>query len=311
MPYRLDSPRHTNDKIKQIVCECMSDAAVQLTQKRKHKSKGLHEAIHETRKHFKEIRAVLRLLRAEPGVNFDSENSWFREQARSLATLRDAKAMLETCDKLSAFFAKQLDHDPFPALHRKLDARLDVVLAEHPQLGKELAAMAKALLVAQSRVQDWPLQDKGFALFHEGLLTSYRAARSHCRKCHANPQSANFHTWRKWIKTHLYHTQLLSAAWPGELENRTQALKMLADLLGDDHDLSVLEAQIEQAPKHFGSRGEVGQLRKLLAQRHHQLRSKALALGGRLYAEKPKAHIHRLESYWACWVNDAKTLQSV
>src|SRR5207247_1571238 len=59
------------------------------------------EAVHEARKCFKKIRAVLRLVRPEIGeVVYERENTWFRDAGRPLTEVRDAKILVESLDKL-------------------------------------------------------------------------------------------------------------------------------------------------------------------------------------------------------------------
>jgi len=297
MSYRLISPHTLDRDLKRVVQDCIDNALAQLD----HKGKKLHEGIHETRKQIKEIRAVLKLIRTEPGFDYAEENAWFRKQANSLSALRDAKAMLEVCDALSITFAGQLDHDPFSALHTRLNNRLAVVVAEHPQLNHELSALQKAFKHARSRVLAWPLKDRGFGTIEDGLLKSYRKGRTAYRQCRSNPDEADFHVWRKRVKEHYYHISLLLSAWTGELEGRQHSLKQLSDLLGDDHDLLVLEQQVNSAPKDFGTGGEVEHLLDLIYRRRQQVQSSALSIGARLYAENPLAHIKRLAAYWACW----------
>jgi hypothetical protein len=302
MSYQLTRPDALDSELKRIVLECMVDAAAQL----KHKRKNFHEGIHKTRKCIKEIRAVLRLIRTELGPAYAEENAWFRKQANSLSALRDAKAMLEICDQLSSTFAGQLDYDPFPALHVRLNNRLKAVMADHPQLDHELAALQKALKHAQTRVHAWPLRDKGFGVLENGLRNSYQAGRAAYRKCQSQPGDADFHAWRKRVKEHWCHTLLLVKTWPGELDGRELALKQLADLLGAEHDLLVLQQLVNKAPKDFGSRGEVKHLLVLIDCHRQQLQTSALSFGARLYAEKPAAHTRRLAAYWACWEEEFK-----
>ena len=300
MSYRLIKPHVLDSELKRIVLDCIDDAVTQLD----HKGKKLHEGIHETRKRIKEIRAVIKLIRTEPGFDYAEENAWFRKQANSLSALRDAKAMLEVCDALSIVFAGQLDHDPFPALHTRLNNRLKVVMAEHSQLNHELSALQKAFKHARPRVLAWPLKDRGFGTIEDGLLKSYRMGRAAYRQCRSNPDEVDFHVWRKRVKEHWYHISLLVSAWPGELERRERSLKQLADLLGDDHDLFVLEQQVNSAPEDFGTQGEIEHLLDLISRRRQQVQSSALSLGARLYVEKPPAHIKRLAAYWSCWVEE-------
>lgn len=302
MSYRLISPHTLDSELKRVVLDCIDDAVAQLD----HKGKKLHEGIHETRKRIKEIRAVLKLIRTETGFDHAEENAWFRKQANSLSALRDAKAMLEVCDALSIAFAGQLDHDPFPELHTRLNNRLEAVVAEHPRLHHELSALQKAFKHSRPRVLTWPLKDKGFDTIEDGLLKSYRKGRAAYRQCRSNPDQADFHAWRKRVKEHYYHISLLLGAWPGELEARQYSLKQLSDQLGDDHDLLVLEQQVNAAPKDFGTQREVEHLLDLIYRRRLQVQSNALSLGARLYAEKPLAHIKHLAAYWACWNEESE-----
>ena len=46
-----------------------------------------HERVHQARKRFKKIRALLRLLRGELGDTYGEENVWFRDCGRELAAL--------------------------------------------------------------------------------------------------------------------------------------------------------------------------------------------------------------------------------
>lgn len=302
MLYQLTSPDALDSELKRIVLECMVDAAAQL----EHRGGNLHRGIHEARKRIKEIRAVLRLIRPELGPAYAKENAWFRKQANSLSALRDAKAMLEICDQLSSTFAEQLDYDPFPALHNRLNNRLKAVMADHPQLHHELAVLQKSLKHAQTRVHAWPLRDKGFGVLENGLRNSYQAGRAAYRKCQSQSGNADFHVWRKRVKEHWYHTLLLVKTWPDELKGRERALKQLADLLGAEHDLLVLEQLVNKAPKDFGTRGEVKHLLVLIHCRRQQLQTSTISLGSCLYAEKPAAHTKRLAAYWACWEEECK-----
>ena len=62
-------------------------------------------------------------------------------------------------------------------------------------------------------------------------------AFGHARR---QPSDENLHEWRKRLKDLLYQLRLLQAAWPTVLGAYVQEAHRLADLLGDDHDLTVL-----------------------------------------------------------------------
>jgi hypothetical protein len=47
-----------------------------------------HEGVHQARKRFKKIRAVVRLARGSPGGTYSAENAWFRDIERELSAAR-------------------------------------------------------------------------------------------------------------------------------------------------------------------------------------------------------------------------------
>lgn len=300
MAYRIARPDALADELKRIAAECAQDAADKL----RWRGDQLHQGIHDTRKRCKEVRALLCLLRPDHPQLQRTENRWFRERAGRLAALRDARALLEICTELSAGLASELEPNPFPALETKLAQRLDGVVAAHADIDTELSQLAGEMDAAARRLQDWPLADIGFENIGPGLRASYRAARRALADCRRDPGCADFHLLRKRVKEHSYHTLLLRKAWPAELEARAGALKVLAEDLGSDHDLLVLSALLEQTPEDFGGARQVRGMEKVLHRRRRQLRRKILALGDRLFAEKPQALTRRLAAYWDCWARE-------
>ena len=65
---------------------------------------------------------------------------------------------------------------------------------------------------------------------------------------------------------------------------------MLSDVLGEDHDLAML-AERAKGKKHKP-------LRRAIAKRRARLMKRALKMGKRLYAEKPKGFVRRVGAAW-------------
>lgn len=103
------------------------------------------------------------------------------------------------------------------------------------------------------------------------------------------------------MKYHRYHVRMLRGLWEPAIEVRRAELKRLSDLLGDDHDLAVLHRTMLDEPERFDRGGDVQMLAGLIETSRSELQAAARPLGRRLYAEKPKALVRRLRSYWAAW----------
>ena len=109
----------------------------------------------------------------------------------------------------------------------------------------------------------------------------------------ANPSDEGVHEWRKRAKDLWYDLRVLRELWPAVLGETADQAHELADRLGDHHDLAVLGADLETRDVT-----EPEAIRVLIERRQEELLASAVALGERLYAEKPKAFGKRMKSYW-------------
>lgn len=106
-----------------------------------------------------------------------------------------------------------------------------------------------------------------------------------------------FHDWRKRVKDHRYHLELLAELWPRQIEGRRKEVKMLGGRLGDEHDLMVLQATLTTEDGEFGE-SSARTLLALAERRREELRAAIWPLGQPLFAERPRAFARRFEAYW-------------
>lgn len=230
--------------------------------------------VHNARKRFKETRALLRLIREPLGEQFAIENAWFRDAGRELAAVRDADAMLEALEKL------ELPRGVRTKAKRALQKK-----RMHPPLDGLIASALDQLVIAQARITLWPPMDDSFDTIAAGLRRTYRDGRRAMNEAHS---AEALHEWRKFVKTHWYHVQLLRHVWPPLTKAYAGVLDELSHALGDHHDLHVLG---ESAPG----------LQETIAARQQELEQQAFALGARIYAERPDAFLARMQGWWNAW----------
>ena len=95
------------------------------------------------------------------------------------------------------------------------------------------------------------------------------------------------------------HVSLLQQLWPKELKRLAKRIERLVDFLSDDHDLAILRERVLEAAKAVkDDTHEFEALMALIDKRRAELQTKAVFLGARIYAEKPKAFRIRFETYW-------------
>jgi CHAD domain-containing protein len=297
MAYRLKADEPVTDGIKRVTLGEIDKAETMLSQDGEERDEGIHEA----RKSFKKIRAVLRLVRPSLGSAYAAENAWFRDVARDLSDLRDAQAVLESFDKLQNALPDQTNKEAFADIRAALDRRRKSLGENDNILARNVARVREDLQTVRQRVDSWDFKRTGFAAIGPGLRNTYRRGRQARVKAYDAPTDEAFHEWRKRVKYHWYHVRLLQDLWPDMLKPSRASLKELSDILGDDHDLVVMKQTIAQIHSDGRDSAACGAYVALVNQRQEHLRAAARSLGDRIYAEKPKCLHGRFRSYWQTW----------
>jgi CHAD domain-containing protein len=310
--YRLAREESAADGVRRVAAARAEKAAKRL---REASDEERAAAIHGARKDLKKIRAALRLVRDELGKKtYRAESRRYREAGRLLSASRDASVKLETLaglrkrsgDALPASLARacaaalEADRARIEGAAAGSEAeRIESAAAGNgtKRIGEALAAIEAAAEV----VPAWDLGGGSWSLIAPGLTRSYREGREALARTRRHGSAANVHELRKRVKDLWYQLRLLHDAWPEQLQASAAEAHRLAELLGDHHDLAVLAADL-------GSRQELdanrSQAEQLIAARQDELLREALALGARLYAEKPKHFRRRIRAYWRAWKAD-------
>ena len=258
------------------------------------------DAVHEVRKCFKRVRAALRLVREELGDDTYREENWcFRDAARPLSEVRDAKMLVESLDK----FSQQCNVEPgaVAKVHAALVANHQEVTRRVLRQGRTFPAVAEVAARALGRLSDWKTKDDGGEALEGGLRRVYRAGRHMLSLAAADPSMANLHEWRKQAKYLWHQLQLLEPAWTGHEKDLGDRVHRLSQLLGEDHDLAVLRQTLAADPLTYGGHGVLKGLFEPLDRQREELERLAFELGRQLYKDSPKVFTSRIEAYWRAW----------
>lgn len=281
--YRLDADEPLADGVRRIARGRLDHAVDELDG-----SAGStpSDAVHNARKDIKRMRALLRLVRGALGTEvYRRENARLRDAAAELAGRRDADVMVATLDGLG------LGDAHTGPLRRALEShRLRSGAGETGSASARPIAMLGEVRLA---VTDWPLeQAAGFQALAPGLERMYRRGRREFGEARETPTVEALHEWRKRVKELWYDHQVLDFVWPPLMAAVAAEAHELSDRLGDDHDLAVLLAW---AQEHANPSAE---LVLTVEERREALQAEALGLGARLYADRPRAFMRRLERLW-------------
>ncbi len=265
-----------------------------------------HEAIHQVRKRCKKLRAILRLVRGELAARenlYSFENAWFRDTARLVSYLRDAEALIEAHDRLMAGAEGQTDTGAFAPFREALLERKRRIEGE-VDLDERLAVFADRLHQARGRIGSWPLRSAGFNALEPGLRRTYRRGRKAMARARVAPGDETLHDWRKRVKYHWYHVRILEGIWTPVMAGLAEGIRALSDLLGNDHDLAVLTDLLGRPDGEMTADVDAKAYLGLVRRRRQHLQAAALAVGDRLYFEKPRRLSARLRACWDAWKAD-------
>jgi len=267
----------------------------------------LADHVHQVRKRMKMLRGLLRLMRdAMPPDMYRRENAALRDAANALSGSRDAQVCIDTFDTLVPAETLKDEARQLAPVREALVAARDRLLAgaeaDKNQNGNgnntadHLASARAELEAVRERLPSWRLTEKGFKAVAGGLKKVYGQGRTAFTQAYSSGDDGDFHEWRKQVKYHWYHMRLLHPLWPAAQRARAKELKLLAERLGNEHDLTMLR---EELPRLEGlEEGIVAELEWRASRRQLTLRDDARRLGGLLYAESPKALCRRYRHFW-------------
>jgi CHAD domain-containing protein len=262
-------------------------------------NRNLDEAVHETRKRLKRLRASLRLERFALGAEtYQRENATFRDLGKHLSAPRDAMVLIETLDSLCERFADELPPDQTGPLRHRLEQHHKRAVAKLRRDRATLDCVRSQLEEARVRSASWKYDTDGFEALRPGLQRIYRRGRRSMRAAADEPIDEHLHQWRKRAKDLWHALQILRQADPKRMKARARRAHRLSDLLGDDHDLAVLREHV--ATTAFPAEQEATRtaLLSLIDRRRARLQREALKLGARVYGRRPKSFARSVERRW-------------
>lgn len=257
------------------------------------------EAVHEVRKAFKRLRALLRLVRPVIGdAPYHTTNRGFRDAARPLTEVRDARVLRDTLDHLTQYFAEHVQGKTFDAVRTALEANLETVRQRVLVEQQTFAHVSDAIRQARKRVKGWTDVPNRWLAISDGLEEVYRRARAARTAVAADPTVEKLHEWRKQTKYLRHQLEALRPLEPARLGALAETADRLGELLGVDHDLVVLRQWFTDNPTSCGGNSDREMLLALIASRRTELEQQALQRSEPLFADKPRTFLRRLKPSW-------------
>lgn len=204
--------------------------------------------VHEVRKATKRLRAVLRMVRDELGIDMYREvNVAVRDISRTLSHARSSAVMVDLFEDLVSEnpALTSIGASMHGGLHADRErGRLAVDEALMEDLGWQLAGVRSRLVAAT-----WTGEG---TVSLRGVQRTYRRGRHGMAHAFATGSAESLHVWRKQVKYLRHQLEVLSEVGSSDVAALAEDLEALGEDLGRDNDLADLTHWVSD----FGSRGE-------------------------------------------------------
>jgi CHAD domain-containing protein len=291
MGFRLKLREPLPDGLKRVFCEQI-ESSLKLC---RHPAKQRGVTVHEVRKHLKKLRAAMRLAAGAVGKNQHAcEDRCVRKIGRLVSDLRDAQVRMQTLVQLRDETAKGPKNNPFPRLEQLLSLERESFSAAFAGWQKQAIPQLERV---EARLLKWPLEDLTWKQICGAVAKIYKRGQRGLAKTVCDPEPENFHAWRKRVKDLWYQLRILRPLNRVVLEEMAHDAEVLGELLGREHDFDFLWARLERESGDEALRDELACLQKLIRKQGKRLRTNALELGRRFYAEPAKAFATRISIF--------------
>eukprot|EP01091_Cochliopodium_minus_P017056 TRINITY_DN657_c0_g1_i2.p1 TRINITY_DN657_c0_g1~~TRINITY_DN657_c0_g1_i2.p1 ORF type:complete len:427 (-),score=161.25 TRINITY_DN657_c0_g1_i2:45-1325(-) len=158
--------------------------------------------------------------------------------------------------------------------------------------------------------KDITISKDNFELLVPSLELIYKTGQKLLKKSYKDYVIEDFHDWRKYVKHLWYQTTLLIRIWPEYMKGLTDEIGVLADHLGDIHDIDVFFETLEPEGK-ITKNDKYPVLKEFLLKRKNTLIEKSKPLGEKIYCEPPEDFVKRMRFYFSTWKKaESKRLKS-
>ena len=286
MPYFFQPGEKPAAAVGRIVAERVAHAIASLESPFDANNAGVHEA----RKSFKRIRALLKLCRASESKSWKILDRIFRDNGRRIATLRDHEAVVEAIEKI---IASHQEDAAFPG--ETFRAARALLIARNRSLIQSLrlkecdprSAVVAAISAAAEDFRQWRIPQISVGERTGNFRRTYRAGRRIYRHSLIGGGAHAFHEWRKRVKDHTYHLQLLEHCLPPAPRSNLGDFDRLAIILGDLQDLEIIEGALAKPSPGSSAFAQIQALAPHLSDEKKALREMALHAGRAVYELPP------------------------
>ncbi|HEY2103516.1 MAG TPA: CHAD domain-containing protein [Chthoniobacterales bacterium] len=254
--------------------------------------------VHQTRKHLKKARAVLRMVAEEIGRGlYKQQDRSFRDIGRLISDVRDAEVRLQTVRQLQEITWRQ-SNQTFHKTEELLLGELEHFLAAFAGWQKQAATELEKLC---REIEKWPIEELNCKCVRAAVQRGYKSGRDAFNRAQAKPTPENFHEFRSETKRLFYQLRILRPINPLVIGALLDELGSLAEVLGRSHDLHFLGERLRRDDSN-PSPAEAHALVAVIEKSELELQKRSVDVAAHFFDERPKDFGNRLGGWLLEWI---------
>src|SRR5262249_40684234 len=147
-----------------------------------------------------------------------AENMCFRDAARPLTEVRDARILIETLDGLVEHFQEHIAGRAFGDVRKALQANLRTVRKRVLAEQNAFSVIGEIVRQVRDRVNGGTNIPNRWSSIGQGVEDTYQRAREAFEEVAEDPTAEKLHEWRKQSKYLRYQLAAMRPLWPERLE---------------------------------------------------------------------------------------------
>lgn len=301
MSYELRPEKPLCKDIRRIVRKQLDDVLKQLALQDKPvlNAVAYDKAVHEVRKGFKKIRAVLRLI--EPVIchkSFAAENRRCRDAARPFTELRDTRILIDTLDELAKQDQAVGNDDAFEEIRQSLESQLRDLRRDLSHGANAFSNAAEISQKLREQIKDWVDIPNKWSSLGRGFAATYRSARQTFELARDESTMESMHEWRKQTKHLHYQLEILRPLNRKRIGPLSDETRQLGELLGQIHDLAILHQTLTAHANRFENPRQIGAICGLIDSSQFVMQAEVISRGERFFQKTPAKFVGTLKAHW-------------
>ncbi|TAJ12302.1 CHAD domain-containing protein [Marinilabiliaceae bacterium JC017] len=264
-----------------------------------HQLNNFNIAVHEIRKGFKRVRAMLRIVRGDITEElYHYENDRFKNLAGFLSEIRDLHVIADELNELYNAGELDIPEPTFLKVNHYLQNRLDKTCESLTKNEHVFKKIEKGVEQARHDFVHWPVNHLGPHTITQSVGRIYDQGKNRMLKSQVKNAPLQLHYLRKRMKYLMYMAQLIEPVWKDYFEGLIRSLKEASDSLGQDHNWVATIAFIQGASSSILSSYNKQKMIGILEDQRKQLLVEIWPLVAKIYTEDPEDFVKRVNSYW-------------